>query len=224
MMTGPLNRGPRKSRMPCKASTWVDASWLVALTMLGLMTTYFLVLSTGRIWSSMAASDSQMFLRRLSPRARATTERRAVSIEEGTDVMGGGGAATGASWACSSLTDAVAAAAVHRKFRREKVCSILRPPKWERSKETVDREPERSNLQVAGAEFCGERFRVYSQSPNGATVNSPGRQPREPENRDERIFLRSPKGATERSVGQTHQPPLRGFRRVLWRVVAGSRG
>ena len=49
---------------------------VVVLTMFGLMTTCFLVLSTGRIWSSIATSASQMFLRRLAPFTTETTDRR----------------------------------------------------------------------------------------------------------------------------------------------------
>src|SRR5215472_4772193 len=66
--------------MPCTASVWLAANWLVVETKLVLMRTYFLVLSTGRSWSSMAASTSAAFLRRLSPLMRDTVERAAAGF------------------------------------------------------------------------------------------------------------------------------------------------
>jgi hypothetical protein len=45
---------------------------------LGLMRTYFLAFSAGRIRSSIAVSASYTFLRRLSPLIRATSARRLV--------------------------------------------------------------------------------------------------------------------------------------------------
>src|SRR5689334_19705524 len=66
--------------MPCTASVWLAASWLVVETKLVLIRTYFLVLSTGRSWSSIAARASAAFLRRLSPLMRETVERAAVGL------------------------------------------------------------------------------------------------------------------------------------------------
>src|ERR1035438_3416032 len=54
--------------MPWSASALVAASGFTVDTLLGLMTTYFLWRSTGRIWSSMASSASCTFLRRSSLR------------------------------------------------------------------------------------------------------------------------------------------------------------
>src|SRR3954452_25011072 len=56
------------------ASACDAASWLVTETLLTLIATYFFLLMKGLIWSSMAASASAMFLRRLSPLTSETTE------------------------------------------------------------------------------------------------------------------------------------------------------
>src|SRR3954452_20376153 len=56
------------------ASACDAASWLVTETLLTLIATYFFLLMKGLIWSSMAASASAMFLRRLSPLTSETTD------------------------------------------------------------------------------------------------------------------------------------------------------
>ena len=80
--------------------------------MLGLMTTCFLVLSTGRIWSSIAANASEIFLRRLAPFETATTDRGAAWLPAW-------GTAEGGCWARNRKVEAANAAVVQRKSRRD---------------------------------------------------------------------------------------------------------
>src|SRR5450631_108285 len=94
--------------MPWSVSALVAASGFTVDTLLGLMTTYFLWRSTGRIWSSMASSASCAFLRRLSPLIRETADAPAAL----------GGAAL--DWDLASRPCASSAPEPPRNNRREK--------------------------------------------------------------------------------------------------------
>ena len=86
--------------------------------MFGLMTTRFLVFNTGLIWSSIAVSASQMLFRRPDPLTTATTER-------GSDGSATGTGSAGRPCERSSAVDAVKAAVVQKKLRREILWSCV---------------------------------------------------------------------------------------------------
>src|SRR5438067_233104 len=80
--------------MPWMASAWDAATWFVVETLFTFMTTYFLVRSTGRIWSSIAMSASVMFLRRLSPLTSPTVERFSAAARAANGAQAGAIAAS----------------------------------------------------------------------------------------------------------------------------------
>src|ERR1035438_1369476 len=98
--------------MPHSISGWVEASWLVTLVRLALISTYFLCEMAVRSLGSSATSASRIIRRRLSPVTRDTVDGDALGLI--------GGSAWGTTIFCGSCAPSKAAPmpACSRKARR----------------------------------------------------------------------------------------------------------